>query len=545
MLHFHLYNKVCLVISGFTMVCSLTPGALSDARENHKEVEMSPRRLILALVALCLVSAAVLAESPRPVSPGDSGLPVLIEQRCPTFSWAGAAGAKAYELLVFGLEGGDENVVQATTVETANPLVQVVVPGAASSWTPDRSQCLQPGSRYAWSIRAVGGEEVEPWSEVQIFEVAALPQATALQRVLRKVVDEMVEAGDLNAAEAEAVRYLMSPGATLSPDMDRRVGEHQQVSENLPQDEPLSEKSEDPKSDDIAGDPLAPVAVAYDSALSQDLRLAYSGNQTIWADASDAQITFYQTDGSLAMAIDGSFAGTGGGWIDGWAADLGGSGVLHTLRVDSQGYGSSGEILLYGQPTAGGTSTRTVELRATEAADDGASLRLFKMDGTEAINLDAEWGGAGGDSRIWTQELQITGGSDLCEHFEVNGVVEPEPGMVVTIAGTSLEISRHAYSRAVAGVISGAGGLKPGLYMGQANTEADGQYPVALSGRVYVWADASSGAIHPGDLLTTSDVPGHAMGVVDYEQSHGAILGKAMSTLEEGRGLVLALVSLQ
>jgi hypothetical protein len=73
----------------------------------------------------------------------------------------------------------------------------------------------------------------------------------------------------------------------------------------------------------------------------------------------------------------------------------------------------------------------------------------------------------------------------------------------------------------------------------------DGEYPVALTGRVYVWADASNGAIVPGDLLTTSDIPGHAMKVMDYEQAQGAILGKAMSSLETGTGLVLILVSLQ
>ena len=53
------------------------------------------------------------------------------------------------------------------------------------------------------------------------------------------------------------------------------------------------------------------------------------------------------------------------------------------------------------------------------------------------------------------------------------------------------------------------------------------------------------GAIQPGDLLTTSATPGHAMRVGDYDQGQGAILGKAMSRLEEGKGLVLVLVSLQ
>jgi hypothetical protein len=68
---------------------------------------------------------------------------------------------------------------------------------------------------------------------------------------------------------------------------------------------------------------------------------------------------------------------------------------------------------------------------------------------------------------------------------------------------------------------------------------------VALSGRVYCLVDADSGAIAPGDLITTSSTPGHGMKVSDHVRAQGAIIGKAMTPLESGRGLVLVLVSLQ
>jgi hypothetical protein len=58
-------------------------------------------------------------------------------------------------------------------------------------------------------------------------------------------------------------------------------------------------------------------------------------------------------------------------------------------------------------------------------------------------------------------------------------------------------------------------------------------------------ADAANGPIQPGDLLTTSSVPGHAMKVGDHAKAQGAILGKAMGSLAQGRGMVLVLVSLQ
>jgi hypothetical protein len=60
-----------------------------------------------------------------------------------------------------------------------------------------------------------------------------------------------------------------------------------------------------------------------------------------------------------------------------------------------------------------------------------------------------------------------------------------------------------------------------------------------------VQADASNGAIEPGDLLTTSTLPGHAMKVIDPARAQGAIIGKAMTALAAGKGMVLVLVSLQ
>ena len=83
------------------------------------------------------------------------------------------------------------------------------------------------------------------------------------------------------------------------------------------------------------------------------------------------------------------------------------------------------------------------------------------------------------------------------------------------------------------------------MLMGQEGSEADGKSPVALTGRVYCQADASGGPIEPGDLLTTSDTPGHAMKVIDHTKAQGAILGKAMTSLKKGKGLVLVLVTLQ
>ncbi|MBC13101.1 MAG: hypothetical protein CMM85_09045 [Rhodothermaceae bacterium] len=149
---------------------------------------------------------------------------------------------------------------------------------------------------------------------------------------------------------------------------------------------------------------------------------------------------------------------------------------------------------------------------------------------------------------IRSDALELRGGSDIAEPFMIADSPILAPGMVVAIdpdVPGALRVADRAYDRTVAGIVSGAGGIRPGLTLRQDGTIADGDHPVALTGRVYAYADASNGPIRPGDLLTTSATPGHAQRVTDSAQSQGAVLGKAMTSLDEGTGLVLVLVTLQ
>ena len=142
--------------------------------------------------------------------------------------------------------------------------------------------------------------------------------------------------------------------------------------------------------------------------------------------------------------------------------------------------------------------------------------------------------------------LTIRGGADLAEPFAMShqGV---EPGTVVVIDAANpgkLKASTRAYDKKVAGIVSGANGIRPGISMIQEDKLEAGEN-VALSGRVYVKADTSAGSIEPGDLLTSSSTAGHAMKAADHDQAQGAIIGKAMTPLADGDGMVLVLVSLQ
>jgi hypothetical protein len=141
--------------------------------------------------------------------------------------------------------------------------------------------------------------------------------------------------------------------------------------------------------------------------------------------------------------------------------------------------------------------------------------------------------------------LEITG-ADLAEKFPTTETLEP--GTVVEIDPDNpghLRKARGAYNKRVAGVVAGANGLSKGIILGNLEGSED-HTPIAMSGRVWVHADATHEAIELGDLLTTSDLPGHAMKASDPSRAHGTVIGKAMTRLEKGKtGMVLVLVNLQ
>jgi len=185
-------------------------------------------------------------------------------------------------------------------------------------------------------------------------------------------------------------------------------------------------------------------------------------------------------------------------------------------------------------------------ITGTSRSFNGDQFYIYRV-GAPGIALGIQ---PNGDTRVQgtltCNVLTITGGADLAEPFKMSSDEIPK-GSVVVIDEENpghLKLSTAAYDTRVAGIVSGANGIKPGISLHQEGALEGGEN-VALSGRVYVHADAANGAIKPGDLLTTSDTPGHAMKVGDHAKAQGAILGKAMTGLKDGKGLVLVLVTLQ
>lgn len=148
--------------------------------------------------------------------------------------------------------------------------------------------------------------------------------------------------------------------------------------------------------------------------------------------------------------------------------------------------------------------------------------------------------------RTRTGVLEITGGSDIAEPFEMTDNDLPSGSAVVIDRNHpgKLSISTQPYDRAVAGIISGAGGVNPGMSLSQEGVLDEGKH-VALAGRVYARACVENGAIEPGDRLTTSSRPGLLMKATDPDRTPGSVVGKSMSALEAGEGMVLVLIQAQ
>jgi hypothetical protein len=267
---------------------------------------------------------------------------------------------------------------------------------------------------------------------------------------------------------------------------------------------------------------------------------------------------------SLAYAGVSGEHGSGAFGLLGTANEgvYGGGGVNNKVGVVGVSSGNNGMVAAHlgGSTTFAGLFSYSTAVNGNGIIGEAnAGASAYGVWGRAAQGIGGYFTGgqyaiiAAGKARV--NVLEIVGGSDLAEPFEVNadsaneGSIA-EPGMVVVIDAANpgeLKVASQAYDRKVAGIISGANDLAPGMVMSAVgNAITEGEHPVALTGRVWCWCDATDQSIEPGDMLTTSITPGHAMKALDLAAAQGAIIGKAMTPLALGdKGLVLVLVNLQ
>jgi hypothetical protein len=287
----------------------------------------------------------------------------------------------------------------------------------------------------------------------------------------------------------------------------------------------------------------------------------------VQAFSSDGKALYARSDRSWGVYAQTSFGGqalyavrttnNNRAWLGGlneagWAESPTGTGFVAKT--------GSGNYALYAERNPGGT-TPNVNRGWFGSLNEGAWAESDQGNGLVAISRGLNNSGvycrndAGGralfaDGVAAVRALDILGGADLAEPFDVSEAHTPVPGMIVSIDPESagdLRVSTEAYDTKVAGIISGANGLSPGMTMRDENgLHVDGKHPVAMTGRVWCYADASEREIRPGDRLTTSTTPGHAMRADNAQLAPGSVVGKAMTPLAKGeKGLVLVLVNLQ
>ena len=149
------------------------------------------------------------------------------------------------------------------------------------------------------------------------------------------------------------------------------------------------------------------------------------------------------------------------------------------------------------------------------------------------------------------------GGADYADMLAVaDDVSKYEPGDVLVIEeNAQLVLSDAANSTAVVGVHStdpAMIGDPLGIWDGESVLRSEREIlellakdrvPVAMAGMVPVKVTAENGTIMPGDLLTTSSTPGHAMKATVFRR--GSIIGKAMTSLDGDEGVIQMLVMMQ
>jgi hypothetical protein len=260
------------------------------------------------------------------------------------------------------------------------------------------------------------------------------------------------------------------------------------------------------------GKPLVRLASTKDAGNGQIDVLNKDGNRLLQVNAhrdSGALIT-YRPDGKRLVALESTEQRNGAIFIYGVEKDL----PLIYLGMDTKGNGQ---------------------------------LVTFNSEGKDLVRTD---GGPNG-GRVWVADsrgkwLLLQPGKDVAEAVQAAPGETVAPGDVVSLAGFDsrgilVRRSSSAYDPGVLGVVSGAGGIRPGVVLN--TTGAAEERLLSLAGTVYVRADAAAGPIRPGDLLVASGTPGHVMRADPARIRPGSLVGKALAPLARGRGLIPLWVS--
>lgn len=219
----------------------------------------------------------------------------------------------------------------------------------------------------------------------------------------------------------------------------------------------------------------------------------------------------------------------------------------------TNGYGNSMQFWAYDTIgcTTGGLCASRLTLMDNGNVGIGTTNPGAKLEVDGSIKLTASSGGSITFQDGTTQStafIPANCGADYAESVDVTGDrTKYEPGDILVIdpdaPGKFLK-SNQAYSTLVAGIYSTKPGFVGRLHPEDAQTDKT-EVPMAMVGRVPTKVTAENGPIKVGDLLVSSSTLGYAMKGTDRSQMLGAVIGKALGSLDSGTGVILVLVTLQ
>lgn len=261
-----------------------------------------------------------------------------------------------------------------------------------------------------------------------------------------------------------------------------------------------------------------------------------TGNVTLGGSGQDGDVIVRNGANAATIQLDGAIGNvTADGTTTTQTLMVNGAATVQNLTVNAatttQDLTVNGGASIQNLTVNAATTTQNLTVNGATTTKD---ITVTNSVGTPTIELD----GNTGDIRLL--------GADCAEDFDIVETAGIEPGTVMVLSQEGrLCQSAQAYDKRVAGVISGAGNYRPGIVLDQQRDSQNNRLPVALMGKVYCKVDAELMPVEVGDLLTTSFTPGYAMKASDPFQAFGAIIGKALRPLNEGKGLIPILVALQ
>lgn len=482
---------------------------------------------LLGVLALCAAvaapAAAQLPSAPSAASPGRPEAPVTVGGHCPTFSWSETPGAVGYELEI--------SAVPSEGAGTEAP-VWVDLPAGTLAWTAAGEACLLPGVRYSWRLRTLLASGSGAWSAPRELRAEAegpslgkarsLLAALGRERLSSDQLDELAGLGWEGAPTRPA-------GVVLPP-----VGGETTRTRTAPA--PLVTP---PSSGTI-----------YLKGIDEIAVWAKGTGVSVWGETASATGEGIRGEVDQGEALESTIA------IEGESAALAGIGVSGDATDDPGNnafipQGVTGETVdgigVHGLATASSGATVGVYGRSASpdgrgvcaAAGSGSGGSFYGAWGESASpgGFDFYAGGSGMNYGSFTgsHEVRLDPSSPL-----------PRPGMVMALTGRtetrratdgSVDLSSTLPSVTLATRV--ADPAVAGVYLRSLELPAEhwvedrsGRFAVINAlGEGRVWVTDRNGAIRAGDLLTTSDVPGHAQ-----RQDEPALgphtLGKALESVD-------------